>query len=96
MFWVMGFPLARTAVTLVMKLSMGSTVTLVTRMMNTSQVAFSSFSSSFLLSTCRKTRPSSKKEKNAQHSPGPSTLFNFPDRCLHGNLQAQAQAFLKR
>ena len=34
-----------------MKDSMGSTVSLVTAMMNTSQVALSSFSSSFLLST---------------------------------------------
>ena len=42
----------RTAVTLVMKDSMGSTVSLVTAMMNASHVAFSSFSSSFLLSTC--------------------------------------------
>ncbi len=41
----------RTAVTLVMKDSIGSTVSLVTAMMNTSQVAFSSFSRSFLLST---------------------------------------------
>ena len=40
----------RTAVTLVMKDSIGSTVSLVTAMMNTSHVAFSSFSSSFLLS----------------------------------------------
>ena len=42
----------RTAVTLVMKDSMGSTVSFVTAMMNTSQVALSSFSSSFLLSIC--------------------------------------------
>ena len=40
----------RTAVTLVMKDSMGSTVSFVTAMMKTSQVALSSFSSSFLLS----------------------------------------------
>ena len=40
-----------TAVTLVMKDSIGSTVSLVTAMMNASQLAFTCFSSSFLLST---------------------------------------------
>ncbi len=41
-----------TAVTLVMKESMGSTVSLVTAMMKASQLAFTCFSNSFLLSTC--------------------------------------------
>ncbi len=42
----------RTAVTLVMNDSIGSTASLVAAMMNASHVALSSFSSSFLLSTC--------------------------------------------
>lgn len=47
----------RTAVTFVMKDSIGSTVSLVTAIMNTSQVALSSFSSSFLLSICKRQCP---------------------------------------
>lgn len=43
--------------TLVMKESIGSTVSLVTLMMNASHVALSSFSSSFLLSTCHPQPP---------------------------------------
>ena len=51
LFWVTCLERARTAVTLVMKLSSGSTLALVTLMMKASHVTFSSFSSSFLLST---------------------------------------------
>jgi hypothetical protein len=46
----------RTAVTLVMNDSIGSTASLVAAMMNASHVALSSFSSSFLLSTCARAR----------------------------------------
>lgn len=42
-----------TAVTFVMKDSIGSTVSLVTAMMKASQLAFTCFSNSFLLSTCK-------------------------------------------
>ena len=52
LFWVTCLERARTAVTFVMKLSSGSTLALVTLMMNASHVTLSSFSSSFLLSTC--------------------------------------------